>query len=92
VAEALDYAHRRNVIHRGIKPGNIMLHEGTPMVADFGIALAVDRVGGDRTSATVRLRYLARLRKRRRSLSVLNTSTVVESMLDLRTSMLRRKR
>jgi serine/threonine-protein kinase len=52
VIAALDYAHRRDVIHRDIKPDNIMLHEGTPMVADFGIALAVDQVGGDRITAT----------------------------------------
>jgi serine/threonine-protein kinase len=41
VALALDYAHRQNVIHRDIKPENILMHEGQPVVADFGIARAV---------------------------------------------------
>jgi eukaryotic-like serine/threonine-protein kinase len=41
VADALHYAHAHGVIHRDIKPENILLHDGRPMVADFGIALAV---------------------------------------------------
>jgi serine/threonine protein kinase len=38
VADSLDYAHRHGVIHRDLKPENILLHEGRPLVADFGIA------------------------------------------------------
>ena len=52
VGSALDYAHRHGVIHRDLKPENVLLHEGQPLVADFGIALAVSNAGGDRITQT----------------------------------------
>lgn len=54
VAEALAYAHNRNVIHRDIKPDNIIIDEetGRAMVTDFGIARALTDMGDSRLTAT----------------------------------------
>jgi serine/threonine-protein kinase len=52
VAEALQTAHELGVIHRDIKPANILVSQGRPLVADFGIALALRAAGGDRLTET----------------------------------------
>ena len=51
-AEALDYAHRQGVLHRDVKPENILLEDGKTLVADFGIARALDDEAGQRLTQT----------------------------------------
>ncbi|MEP6834604.1 MAG: protein kinase [Gemmatimonas sp.] len=51
-ADALGYAHGLGIVHRDIKPENILLQNGHALVADFGIALALQSAGSARSTQT----------------------------------------
>lgn len=52
IGEALHYAHGEGLIHRDVKPENVLLSQGHALVADFGIARAVGVAAGDRLTRT----------------------------------------
>jgi serine/threonine protein kinase/tetratricopeptide (TPR) repeat protein len=52
IADALEYAHQHKVVHRDIKPGNILLHGDHALVTDFGVARALSVAGSEPITET----------------------------------------
>jgi tRNA A-37 threonylcarbamoyl transferase component Bud32 len=52
ILDGLDYAHSHGVMHRDIKPSNVLLSAGHALISDFGVAMALERGGGSRLTAT----------------------------------------